>query len=136
MTEMRLQRALARAGVASRRAAEELIRAGRVKVNGTVAVIGMKVNADTDVIIVGRRRVTQVRKVWIALHKPVGYVVTKRDPQRRQTVFEMVPDVPGLVCHVSTTNSKEPRRIELGFGLVTGPAAEKSCRRSVIWRGV
>ncbi|MSR07298.1 MAG: rRNA pseudouridine synthase [Gemmatimonadetes bacterium] len=96
MTEMRLQRALARAGVASRRAAEELIRAGRVKVNGTVALIGMKVNADTDVITVGRRRVTQVRKVWIALHKPVGYVVTKRDPQRRQTIFELVPDVPGM----------------------------------------
>jgi len=96
MTEMRLQRALARAGIASRRAAEELIRAGRVKVNGTVAVIGMKVNAETDVITVGRRRVTQARKAWIALHKPVGYVVTKRDPQRRQTIFELIPEVPGL----------------------------------------
>lgn len=93
---MRLQRALARAGIASRRAAEELIKAGRVKVNGTVAEIGMKVNADTDVITVGGRRVTQNRPVWIALHKPVGYVVTKRDPAGRQTVFQLVPHLPGL----------------------------------------
>lgn len=93
---MRLQRALARAGIASRRAAEELIKAGRVKVNGTVAHLGMSVDADSDVILVGGRRVTQARPVWIALHKPVGYVVTKRDPAGRQTVFELVPHLPGL----------------------------------------
>lgn len=93
---MRLQRALARAGIASRRAAEELIRAGRVKVNGTVAQIGMSVDPAADVIMVGGRRVTQSRPVWIALHKPVGYVVTSRDPAGRTTIFELVPKVPGL----------------------------------------
>jgi len=93
---MRLQRALARAGIASRRAAEELIRAGRVRVNGTVAQIGMSVNPLTDVILIGGRRVTQAKPVWIALHKPVGYVVTRRDPGGRSTVFELVPKVPGL----------------------------------------
>lgn len=96
MTLMRLQRALARAGVASRRAAEELIRAGRVRVNGDLAHIGMRVDPEADVITVGVRRIVTPRPVWIALHKPVGYVVTRRDPEGRPTVFSLVPDVPGL----------------------------------------
>ncbi len=93
---MRLQRALARAGVASRRRAEDLIRAGRVKVNGRVAEIGESVDPDTDLITVGGRRIAQSQSVWIALNKPLGYVVTKRDPQGRRTVFELLPRVPGL----------------------------------------
>ena len=96
MTTMRLQRALARAGVASRRRAEDLIRAGRVKVNGRVAEIGESVDPDTDRITVGGRRIAQSQSVWIALNKPLGYVVTKRDPQGRRTVFELLPKVPGL----------------------------------------
>jgi 23S rRNA pseudouridine2605 synthase len=93
---MRLQRALARAGVASRRRAEDMIRAGRVKVNGRVAEIGASVDPDTDLITVGGRRIAQSQSVWIALNKPLGYVVTKRDPQGRRTVFELLPRVPGL----------------------------------------
>lgn len=93
---MRLQRALARAGVASRRRAEDLIRAGRVKVNGRVAELGVSVDPDTDLITVGGRRIAQSQSVWIALNKPLGYVVTKRDPQGRRTVFELLPRVPGL----------------------------------------
>lgn len=96
MTTMRLQRALARAGVASRRRAEDMIRAGRVKVNGRVAEIGASVDPDTDLITVGGRRIAQSQSVWIALNKPLGYVVTKRDPQGRRTVFELLPRVPGL----------------------------------------
>lgn len=93
---MRLQRALARAGVASRRRAEELIEAGRVRVNGRVATIGATVDPEADVITVGGRRIRPADVAWIALHKPVGYVVTKRDPQGRKTVFQLLPDVPGL----------------------------------------
>lgn len=93
---MRLQRALARAGVLSRRKAEDLIRAGAVKVNGQVAELGSSVDPDVDVITVRGRRIRPTQTVWIALHKPVGYVVTKRDPRGRQTVFELVPSVPGL----------------------------------------
>lgn len=96
MTTMRLQRALARAGVASRRRAEDMIREGRVKVNGRVAEIGASVDPDTDLITVGGRRIAQSQSVWIALNKPLGYVVTKRDPQGRRTVFELLPRVPGL----------------------------------------
>lgn len=93
---MRLQRALARAGVASRRRAEELIRAGNVRVNGQVAELGSKVDPERDVITVRGRRVTLAPVVWFALHKPLGYVVTRRDPRGRRTVFELLPEVPGL----------------------------------------
>ncbi len=93
---MRLQRALARAGVASRRKAEELIRQGRVIVNGTVAEIGVSVDPLVDVVEVDGRRVRPVAVAWIALHKPVGYVVTKTDTKGRPTVFDLVPSIPGL----------------------------------------
>jgi 23S rRNA pseudouridine2605 synthase len=93
---MRLQRALARAGIASRRRSEELIRAGRVRVNGEVAQLGMSVDPGTDIVTVAGRRVRPAAATWIALHKPVGYVVTRRDPRGRPTIFALVPDVPGL----------------------------------------
>ena len=92
----RLQRALARSGVASRRAAEELIRSGRVQVNGQIATLGMSVDPAADVITVDQRRVRPMEVVWIALHKPIGYVVTKKDTRGRPTVFDLVPSIPGL----------------------------------------
>lgn len=94
---MRLQRALARAGIASRRASEELIAAGRVTVNGTAAHIGQTVDPDHDDIRVDGRRVKAAREhVWLLLHKPSGVMTTKSDPEGRQTVFDLVKDVPGL----------------------------------------
>lgn len=96
MTSMRVQRALARAGIASRRVAEGLIRQGRVRVNGTVATLGQSADPARDRITVDGRRIQPARSVWIALHKPVGYVVSRRDPEGRPTVFSLLPDVPGL----------------------------------------
>jgi 23S rRNA pseudouridine2605 synthase len=93
---MRLQRALARAGVSSRRGAELLIREGRVRVNGDIAAIGTVVDPARDVIMVGRRRVRPAETAWIALHKPVGVVVSRRDEAGRTTVFDLLPEVPGL----------------------------------------
>jgi 23S rRNA pseudouridine2605 synthase len=93
---MRLQRALARAGVASRRTAEALIRAGRVRVNGQVAALGQSADPARDRIMVDGHRLQPAREVWIALHKPMGYVVSRRDPEGRPTIFSLVPDVPGL----------------------------------------
>jgi 23S rRNA pseudouridine2605 synthase len=96
MTLMRLQRALARAGVASRRNAEGLIRAGRVRVDGAVASIGMSVDPERQRVSVDGRPVRPARAAWLALNKPIGYVVSRRDPEGRRTVYDLLPKLPGL----------------------------------------
>jgi 23S rRNA pseudouridine2605 synthase len=94
---MRIQRALARAGVASRRGAEELIAAGRVRVNGHVARTGQSVDPDADEITVDGKLLSAPKGYfWIVLNKPPGVLTTKSDPQGRRTVFSLVPDKPGL----------------------------------------
>lgn len=94
---MRIQRALARAGVASRRRAEELIAGGRVRVNGEVARIGQSVDPARDRITVdGRAVAAPAAPQWLVVHKPVGVLTSRSDPQGRRTVFDLVPRIPGL----------------------------------------
>jgi 23S rRNA pseudouridine2605 synthase len=93
---MRVQRALARAGIASRRAAEELIRAGKVRVDGKVAELGSKVDPDRQKITVSGRSVKPVARRWLAFHKPLGVVTTASDEEGRRTVFDFIPDARGL----------------------------------------
>jgi 23S rRNA pseudouridine2605 synthase len=93
---MRLQRALARAGVASRRAAEALIRDGKVRVDGTVATIGSKVDPDRQKITVGGRAVKLQARRWLAFHKPLGVVTTASDEEGRRTVLDFIPAASGL----------------------------------------
>lgn len=94
---MRIHRALARAGVASRRKAEELVAAGRVRVNGAVARTGQSVDPVHDVITVdGKALARPQQPTWLLLHKPAGVLTSRPDGTDRRTVFELVPDVPGL----------------------------------------
>jgi 23S rRNA pseudouridine2605 synthase len=90
---MRLQRFLARAGVASRRASEEFIAAGRVSVNGSpVTVPGIKIRPSVDVVEVDGSRVTLPAKhAYFLLNKPAGVLTTMEDPHGRPTVAEFVP---------------------------------------------
>jgi len=91
----RLQKVLARAGVASRRRCEELILAGAVRVNGrTVTVLGTRVDPDRDVIEVNGRRIRAEKPVYVLLYKPAGYVSTADDPQGRPKVTDLVRDIP------------------------------------------
>jgi len=96
MSEMRLQRALARAGVASRRAAETLIELGVVRVDGRVAALGSKVDPVRQTITVRGKRVAQKPRKWLAFHKPLGVVTTANDEEGRRTVYDLVPRGQGL----------------------------------------
>lgn len=97
-TTMRLHRALARAGVASRRRAEEMIAAGRVTVNGAPAHIGQGIDPARDRVTVDGKPVAVESRpaMWVLLHKPAGVMTTRSDPGGRRTVFDLVDDVPGL----------------------------------------
>ncbi|MEO8970605.1 MAG: pseudouridine synthase [Ktedonobacteraceae bacterium] len=89
----RLARFLAHAGIASRRHAEVLIAAGRVKVNGAVVTTqGTRIDPERDMVLVDGKAVhaTQAH-VYLLLHKPSGYVTTARDPEGRLTVLDLLP---------------------------------------------
>ena len=86
---VRLNAYLARAGVASRRGAEELIRDGRVRVNGEVAGLATFVERH-DFVEVDGEPVEPEPLAYVLLHKPAGVVTTARDPQRRPTVVDLV----------------------------------------------
>jgi len=83
---------LAAAGVASRRAAEAWIRAGRVTVNGRVAALGESADPARDVVCVdGQRLVAEPLAYWL-VHKPLGVVTTVRDPEGRSAILDLVPE--------------------------------------------
>lgn len=150
---MRLQRALARAGVASRRAAEELIAAGRVTVNGAVATLGQTVDPAHDRILLDGKPVdAPAAAEWFLLHKPAGVMTTADDPEGRRTVFELVPKRPGLTyvgrldymtegvlllttdgeaAHKLTHPSREVERTYVALVRGNAPAAVREIRQGV-----
>lgn len=99
--EERLHKALARAGVASRRAAEQMIAEGRVRVNGrTVTEPGARVDVTKDEVFVDGRRVriaseSEQEKVYFLLHKPAGTLTTTKDERGRKTVLDLVAGASG-----------------------------------------
>jgi 23S rRNA pseudouridine2605 synthase len=94
----RLNRFLARRGVASRRGADELIAQGRVTVNGEVSPLGAVVQPSVDRVSVdGHGIPTRAVSVTLVLNKPPGVVTTRDDPYQRRTVMDLIAPVPGLV---------------------------------------
>jgi 23S rRNA pseudouridine2605 synthase len=90
---VRVQKIIAQAGLASRRQAEEWIREGRVLVNGRAARLGDRADPESDAVRVDGRRVRVAKgpRSYILLNKPRGYVTTASDPQRRDTVLDLLP---------------------------------------------
>jgi 23S rRNA pseudouridine2605 synthase len=98
MASERLQKILARAGVASRRAAEEYIAAGRVRVNGRIIrELGAKADPRKDRVEVDGQRLAAEDLVYVLLHKPRGVVSTLSDPEGRPSVKELLAGIPARV---------------------------------------
>lgn len=101
MAQERLQKFLSECSVASRRKSEELIREGKVKVNGRIAQIGDKIDPKKDTVTVSGKKVVAVKqKYYIMLNKPRGYVTTMSDELGRKCVAELVQDVGAQVYPV------------------------------------
>jgi 23S rRNA pseudouridine2605 synthase len=102
MPQERLQKIMAQAGIASRRASEEIIAAGRVALNGTVVTEqGTKADPEKDEITVdGKPLVRAQRLRYFLLNKPLGYVTTVSDPEGRKTVMELMQSCPERVYPV------------------------------------
>jgi len=98
---VRLQKFLADAGVASRRAGEQFILEGRVSVNGDIVrLLGTKVDPAHDRVQVDGKPVREKRKIYVALHKPVRYVCSHKDELGRATIYELLPKEWGAVSSV------------------------------------
>ncbi|HEX9295198.1 MAG TPA: pseudouridine synthase [Polyangiaceae bacterium] len=101
MSQERLQKIVARAGIASRRAAEELILKGRVRVNGAIVnTLGAKADPRVDRVEVDGRRLVAEAPVYWVLHKPRGVVSTVSDPEGRKTVRDLLGSMPERVFPV------------------------------------
>ncbi len=92
--KVRLQKYLSECGVASRRKAEDLIMAGKVKVNGKPASIGDKIDPVRDTVVVAGKKIKKSKKnTYIMLHKPRGFITTLSDEMGRKCVAQLVEDV-------------------------------------------
>ena len=103
MRDERIQKVLAAQGVCSRRAAEQLILQGRVKLNGRPVGLGDKMDTDKDVLSVDGRRIAvpkKAEKYYYMLHKPRGFITTTSDERGRKTVMDLLDGVPVRVYPV------------------------------------
>ena len=95
--EERLQKYMAACGVGSRRSCEAMIKAGRVRVNGTVIrTLGTKINSSKDCVEVDGKTIKKDERLrYFMLHKPAGYLTTMRDPGKRPTIYDLLPELKG-----------------------------------------
>ena len=103
MAEERIQKVMADQGLCSRRAAEQVIREGRVKLNGHPVKVGDKMDIHHDVLMVDGEKIRILKKqqkYYIMLHKPRGYITTVSDELGRKTVMDLVQDVPARIFPV------------------------------------
>ena len=99
--EIRLQKFMSECGVASRRKSEDLINAGKVKVNGKVAHIGDKINPKKDTVTVqGKKIIKSKKNTYIMLNKPRGFITTLCDEMGRRCIAQLIEDVPTRVYPV------------------------------------
>jgi pseudouridine synthase len=116
MTAERLQKIMAGCGVASRRASEEMIAAGRVRVNGVVVrELGTKADVERDEILVDGKRIEAAEKrVYILLNKPKGYVTTLSDPEGRPVVMDLLKNGAASPALAGVGSSQMPRVYPVG----------------------
>lgn len=89
----RLQKYISQAGIASRRAAEDLIVEGKVRVNGKIVrELGTKVDPLKDRVEVNNKRIQHLEKIYLAFNKPKRYLTTRDDPAKRRTIYELLPE--------------------------------------------
>ena len=103
MAEERIQKIMAEQGLCSRRAAEQIIAEGRVKVNGHPVKVGDKMDPNRDVLHVDDERIyiqKNQQLYYLALYKPRGYVTTASDELGRKTVMDLVSDIPARLYPV------------------------------------
>lgn len=137
----RLQKILSSRGVASRRAAETMISAGRVTINGNTAQVGQSADPDTDTIRVDGALLPEgIHKIYVMVNKPRGYVTTMKDEQGRKNVTDLVSDVGARVYPVGRLDiNSEGLLLMTNDGeltqLLTHPSNEKSKTYSVLVTG-
>lgn len=103
MRDVRIQKVLAEQGICSRRAAEQLIREGRVKLNGRPVTVGDKMDTLKDLLTVDGQKVyvpKKSEKYYYMMYKPRGYITTTNDERGRKTVMDLIADVPVRVYPV------------------------------------
>lgn len=110
---MRINKYLAAAGLGSRRACEDLVRDGRVKVNGVVIEsLGTQVGPGDDVRV-GKRPAVLKSHTYVLLNKPAGYVCTRSDEKKRRTIYDLIPDNLGRLFHVGRLDKESEGLIVL-----------------------